>query len=75
MAITLYESYVFRVGNLAALSIATLLIYFISDATLVWTYSGLFVGGAYAIAAFSSFRRFKPDIMTSFNNHAPGFSR
>lgn len=73
LAITLYESYVFRVGTLVALFMATFLIYFLSDATLVWTYSGLLVGGAYAITAFSSFKRFKPDIMTTFNNHSVGF--
>ena len=62
MAIALYEKYVFRVGTLLAILVATMLIYFLKEDGLVWSYSGLLVGTAYAISAFSEFKRFQPDI-------------
>ena len=64
LAINLYERWIFRVGTLMAIALATLLTFFLRDEELVWSYSGLLVGSAYAIAAFSSFKRFTPDIMT-----------
>ena len=65
MAIRLYESYVFRVGTLIAISLASTLIFFLgSDDELLWSYSGLLIGTAYFIAAASSFNRFHPDIIT-----------
>ena len=70
MAITLYESYLFRIGTIGALIAATCLIYFLDNAEWIWTGSGLLVGTAYAISAFSSYRRFKPDLMTTFDNAA-----
>lgn len=70
MAITLYESYVFRIGTIGALIAATCLIYFLDDSSLIWTGSGLLISAAYAISAFSSYHRFKPDLMTTFNNAA-----
>ena len=65
MAISLYERYIFRVGTVLAIALASLLIYFITDDELLWSYSGLLVGAAYLIAAASSFSRFQPDIMTT----------
>lgn len=52
-----------------AISIASALIFLLKDEELVWGYSSLLVGSAYAIAAFSSYQRFRPDIVTAaFHN-------
>ena len=65
MAIALYEKYVFRIGTLLAISLATMLIYFLNDDGLVWSYSGLLVGISFAISAVSGFKRFKPNLLTA----------
>ena len=71
MAIALYESYVYRWGTFLAIVLASAIIYSLQSDELVWSYSGLFVGAAYAIAAFSSFKRFQPDMMTAAYAAAP----
>lgn len=55
----------FRIGIILAISIASMLIYFLQEESLIWCYSGLLVSAAYAIAAFNDFKRFQPDIVTS----------
>lgn len=65
MAIKLYENYVFRFGMVAAIAFATLFTFLLQDEELVWSYSGMLVAGAYAIAAFSSFKKFRPDLVTA----------
>ena len=69
LAITLYEKYVFRLGTILAITIASGLIYLLRDSELVWGYSSLLVAFAYAIAAASSFRKFRPDIVTATFPH------
>jgi hypothetical protein len=70
LAITLYEKYVFRVGTILAITIASGLIFLLRDSELVWGYSSLLVALAYAIAAMSSFRKFRADMITAAFPHA-----